>query len=230
MSTLSPSNSEHEHLIGQLPWLVNGTLKQAEADQLKQHINGCEYCQNELVSLSRMQRHLAEAHREIPDTSASFERMRRRLAEDTPPSSLLSECWHFVQSVGGFFDIGQVRGWSIAAVCGLAVLMIMVQPNSSIDQTNDNPYEVLSSDELQGDMQLLVELDSGLTSDQASMLLHEIAQLESVSSASFGSTDDTIRFFVDDSQSESLLSPVALSQLIERLKRRQGVVEVRVLP
>ncbi len=231
MTDLSPISSEHEHLISQLPWLVNGTLEQTEAEQLKLHIAGCDVCRDEMASLYNMNRLLTTPSAGAPDTAASLERMRERIAGESKGSGFPAGFRSTIDWIGRLFEMRRAPLWAATAMCAAAVVVIMGQYNIPVDHTVDNPYQVLSSDESSGNIQLYFEIDPELEDDRKKKLLNDITQFDSVESVSVSKeSGNTYKLTFEDSQSGAIVSPSVLSKLMSSIQTQPGVVDVGILP
>ena len=235
MKNLSTLDDEHKLLFSRLPWLANGTLDESEADQLNLHMEGCELCRREMASLARTQNVMTASHKEAavhaPDVNASLTRMRRRIAEEeTTKSFSILDLATIKNTLVRLVEDKLSLRWAVPASCGLALVIILAQQFSSIDQPEMGGYQVLSSDEQFGDLRLFVQLDPDLTSAQQSKLLNEIANLESFDSAWSESENNTFLFSFNDSLGASATTPDAVRKLVISLQDKRGVKDVELSP
>jgi len=238
MTKLSHLSSEHEELVSQLPWLVNGTLERSEAEQLRLHVAGCEVCKDEMAFLNQLQSVVAENSGDVPDTSASFERMRERIAEESASPNVGSHIQAFLRgrldwltrSMSRMMEFRYSPVWAATAVCGLAAVLFVTQQNTSVDSIGKSPYQLLSSDEKPDAMEIFVRLDSGLSDTQANTLLNDITQAGSFKPGSWKGDNNTYHFAFKDEKAESALSPPVLSKLVQSLLQKPGVVDVGISP
>lgn len=75
--------SKHDEVMLLLPWFVNGTLKDRELEQVKDHLRVCLVCRKEVGSLVGFSRHMQnEATVEIPP-DPRFDRLMARIRTES---------------------------------------------------------------------------------------------------------------------------------------------------
>ena len=76
--------SPHQIAFELLPWLVNGTLSEAESAQVEQHIAGCAACRRERDWLQQLSGAYVESDT-LVDVEQALARLEPRLALENPP-------------------------------------------------------------------------------------------------------------------------------------------------
>jgi len=101
----------HSRAFELLPWLVNGTLGEAEREAVEEHARACITCRRELKD--QQQLHAALRARRTADVSAEggFERLDRELNGPKPPARA---------------RYATAARFGIAAAAGLAVLAVLL--------------------------------------------------------------------------------------------------------
>ncbi len=230
MTSTTPSNTEHEELVSQLPWLANGTLGQAERDQLTQHIAQCKHCSDEYDALTTMNTAINNATTGSPDTNASFARMKQRIAEDENHSTIGNTLQQSVKKWGEWFQPMSTPRWAFAAVCGITAMLFMVQYDSRSLPDSENAYQVLSSAEQSDDLKVFVQLDANLSSSQTEALMSEISRQGDFELTQIETDGHGFNIVVKQSESEPLSSPAALTDFMNTLRTLDGVADVGLSP
>lgn len=228
MNSTTQPDSEHDEIMSQLPWLVNGTLSDSESEYLQEQVELCESYREEVQSLSNLYQILRDAPADEPNTSASLARMQERIAADTPRSLLLSQLQNKFNSIWHQLAPSQPGAWAIASVCMLAAVLFVFQYQATPAPGSEAPYQVLSSDVQDNDVQLYVRLDETLTSSEVKTVLDEITRLGEFTATPIEQQKNSYKIAVDNSDSEASLSPAALSKLIDVLRSKKGIIDAGV--
>jgi len=115
----------HRRIAELLPWFVNRTLEQREADEVERHAAHCEACRAEIAALRAMQDAAAADYlaTPAPDVERALAAVQARLAREmrTRTSVIgLLERWHRFWSelapVGRFVMAGQAAAIAVLSV------------------------------------------------------------------------------------------------------------------
>lgn len=134
----SPNVSQHRDIEALLPWYAAGSLDEAEAARVQQHLRDCPECRAELS----WQRRLAETAAPLPeglDPERALARLMPRLEQAAPakaaPPRFAGALLDWLRGHGGW------KGWAIAAQ---AVVIVGLAAN--IQQSGDpSAYRALGS-------------------------------------------------------------------------------------
>ncbi|MFK7853944.1 MAG: anti-sigma factor [Granulosicoccus sp.] len=228
MNSTTQSGSEHDEIISQLPWLVNGTLSESEAMQLKKHVELCESCRGEVESLTNLYQVLRDAPADEPNTSASLARMRQRIAADKPRGSIQSQLQTKFESIWHQLAPSHRGAWALASVCILAAVLFVFQSQTTPAPGSEGPYQVLSSDVQDTQIQLYVRLDETLSSSEVKTVLDELQQLGDFTASPIEHQKNSFKLAMDNVDSDTSLSPAALTEFIDTLLSKKGIVDAGI--
>ncbi|GJL57014.1 MAG: hypothetical protein NPIRA02_41460 [Nitrospirales bacterium] len=100
-----------------LPWLVNGTLEGAERQEVEQHLQSCQQCQQEIVLLQKMREQVKKASSQTSDEVGL-----NRLLHEIRTQQNVNETQEAQQS-----------GWWRTGLAIAAVLIMFIQAGLLID-------------------------------------------------------------------------------------------------
>lgn len=230
MTSTTPTDTKHEELMSQLPWLANGTLEQTERDQLTQHIAQCQHCSDEYDALTTMNTAINSATTDSPDTNASFARMKQRIAEDKNQSTIGGTLQLSVKKLAEWFQPMSTPRWAFAAVCGITAMLFVVQYDSRTLPDSENAYQVLSSADQSDHLKVFVQLDADLTTTQTESLMSEISNRGYFELSQIKTDGTGFDIVIKQSEGEPLSSPAALTEFIESLRSLDGVADAGLSP
>lgn len=159
---------KHQRINELLPWLVNGTLDSAEAEEVRDHVANCVACRAELKRLGELRSAVhAEGHPGV-DLERGLQGLRRQVSRDRRPTSGSAaprRRWGLVRWV----LVGQT------AALALAVGLLLAPdhrgaPPSAAFRTLAAPGPTLAG----AGPRLRVLFSEGATEQEIRRLLHEI--------------------------------------------------------
>jgi anti-sigma factor RsiW len=110
---------EHGEILTLLPWYVTGQLDGPEHAQVEAHLSGCAECQAEVRFQRRLEAELPALAAPSMDIDQGWQRMRRQLEKDQPPSAQNGAgAWLAATKSGfnrGWRAGGPWLGWAVAA-------------------------------------------------------------------------------------------------------------------
>ena len=230
MTSAIPTDREHERLISQLPWLVNGTLTRAERNQLKQHIAQCTSCRDEFESLTTINATINDVTVDVPDTNASFARMQQRIAQDKARPTLTNKLRNIAAEFKQLIQPNTTPRWAFAAVCGISAMLFLLQNDNGTQPDTGGTYEVLSSEEQSNSIDVFVQFDDNLSTAQTALLISEIQKQGDFEATQIKANENGFNIAIEQSETEPLSSPAALTELLEHVRSLNGVVDAGLSP
>lgn len=231
MSNQSTEQLEHDDILALLPWYVNNTLEDRERDLVKNHIDHCEACKQEVLFLTSLGQTVQSQASDSYAMNANVDRDLSAVMnlidadEQSSPQEnhpLVSanrwqiKCLNFISSL-------TVPQWGVTALAGL--LVAVVSFNLLISQPQDD-YSVLSSSDINDtSMHLSVQLAPSANHEQMRTLIQDlIPQFEQPLKMEVLSNNSYVIMLEDK------LSVTELDELTKKLVRLDGIERAELMP
>ena len=229
MTIDSTTQSEHEEIMLKLPWLLNGTLPETEANAMQNHVAHCDQCQSEIASLSLVNNAIDNRPYETGNASASLHKMRERIAAE-PNNPLSDRANRFFAALGRVMPTGAPPQWAIASVGGLLLGFVVLVQTGIMGNNTDDVYQVHGSGDPVNSISLAISLDTSMINDQTGAKLTEATEQMALDSQLVETSSGGYRLTVIDPFDDSTVSPEKVSQLIETVRAIPGVTAVGIAP
>jgi hypothetical protein len=226
--TLSPKN-DHDMYRLDLPWFANGTLDEQSTLLLKNHLADCDSCRDELVNLTAMQKAIADSPIADSDTQASFERMQKRINNDSRDTgvSIVAKISGLLQQIINGVPAPQ---WALASICGLLIGFLILQVGGWPPTEENADYHVLSSGESTDNLTIYAKIDGTLSQSESEKLLHELTRSVGFEMHWKMTGSSEFRATIAQNESPGVLLPEKLSEILNNLRQSSLIGEAGIAP
>lgn len=221
--------NDHEMYRLDLPWFANGTLDEQSTLLLKNHLADCAGCQDELASLTAMQKVIADSPIVDIDTQSSFERMQKRI-DNEPRNTDVSVITKISGLLRQIMDGVTAPQWALASICGLLIGFLILQVGGWPPADDTAGYHVLSSGESTDNLTIYAKIDGTLSQSESEKLLQELTRSVGFEVHWNMTGSSEYRATIAQNESQGVLLPEKLSELLNNLRQSSLIGEAGITP